>query len=235
MTELDVTGPADGVLVVTLNRPPNNLWTIELCRQLVRLLNEPPADAHVLHLRAAGEVFCLGREREGASAGELRTEAQVLVAVQRALASTKLVTVAEVQGKAAGFGVGIVAGCDVAVASEEAEFSFPEIEIDLAPALVLAWLPRVVGERQAFWLTASGEPIGAARALELGLLNAVVASRAELVKDVDTRITALRRRKPRVHTDIRAMLRAFAPLGDDEALEASIDRLVVGSLRRSEA
>ena len=234
MTELTVTGPTQGVLVVTLDRPPKNLWTIELCQQLVQLLREPPPGSHVLRLRAAGEVFCLGRDREGASPGELRVEVEVLVAVQRALRTTRLVTVAEVHGDAAGFGVGIVAACDVAVAAEGAQFSFPEIEIDLAPALVLAWLPRVVGERQAFWLTATGETFPAARALELGLLNAVVASRDELKKDVDVRIAALRRRSPRVHTAIRDMVRAFAPLGDDDALEASIDRLVVGSLRRSE-
>ena len=36
-------------------------------------------------------------------------------------------------------------------------FYFPEVGIGLAPALVLAWLPRLIGERQAFWLTATGE------------------------------------------------------------------------------
>ncbi|HEV7207579.1 MAG TPA: enoyl-CoA hydratase/isomerase family protein [Mycobacteriales bacterium] len=234
MAELAVSGPTEGVLCVTLDRPPKNLWTIELCQQLVRLLNEPPPDAHVLRLRSAGEVFCLGREREGASPGELRAEVEVLVAVQRALRTTTLVTVAEVQGDAAGFGVGVLAACDVAVAAHSAQFSFPEIEIDLAPALVLAWLPRIVGERQAFWLTATGEPFSAARALQLGLLNAVLDGKDELEQDVDARIAALRRRSPRVHTAIRDMVRAFAPLGDDDALEASIDRLVVGSLRRSE-
>jgi enoyl-CoA hydratase/carnithine racemase len=123
----------------------------------------------------------------------------------------------------------------VAVAVENARFSFPEVGIGLAPALVLAWLPRVVGERQAFWLTATGEKISAARALELDLLNAVVASPEELRKDVDERVALLRAANPRVHADIRDMLRAFAPLGDDEALDMSIDRLVVGSLRRGEA
>jgi enoyl-CoA hydratase/carnithine racemase len=158
----------------------------------------------------------------------------VLVGVQRALRATRLVTVAEVQGDVAGFGVGIVAACDVSVAAADAEFYFPEVEIDLAPALVLAWLPRVVGERQAFWLTATGERLSAARAAELGLLNTVAPSRSALAEVVNERIAQLRRRSPRVHTAIRDMMRAFAPLGDGDALEASIDRLVVGSMRRSE-
>jgi enoyl-CoA hydratase/carnithine racemase len=156
------------------------------------------------------------------------------VAVTRAFRRTRLVTVAEVQGDAAGFGVGVLAACDVAVAVADAKFYFPEVAIGLAPALVLAWLPRKIGERQAFWLTATGEKITAARAAELGLLNGVVGSAEELRKDVDDRVALLRARSPRVHADIRDMLRAFGAVGDDQALDMSIDRLVVGSLRRGE-
>ena len=232
MAELEVSAVTDGVVFAELDRPPGNLWTVGLCRELASLLMSPPDGAHVLRLRSRGEAFCLGREREGSTPGELREEAQVLVSVQRALRRTRLVTVAEVQGDAAGFGVGVLAACDVAIATADARFSFPEVGIGLAPALVLAWLPRIVGERQAFWLTATGEAIPAARALELGLLNAVVASAEELRTEVDRHVALLRVADPRVHAEIRDMLRAFAPLGHDEALDMSIDRLVVGSLRR---
>ena len=235
MAGLEVSAVTDGVVAAELDRPPGNLWTVGLCHELVSLLASPPDGAHVLRIRSRGEVFCLGREREGSTPGELREEAQVLVSVQRALRRTRLVTVAEVQGDAAGFGVGVLAACDVAVATADAHLSFPEVGIGLAPALVLAWLPRIVGERQAFWLTATGERIPAARALELGLLNAVVASADELRKDVDERVATLRAADPRVHAEIRDMLRAFAPLGGDEALDMSIGRLVVGSLRRGGA
>lgn len=234
MAELRVSGPDDSVVVVELDRPPGNLWTIELCQQLTALLLSPPNGVHVLRLRSAGEVFCLGRERGGTTPGELRQEASVLVELTRAFRRTRLVTVAEVHGDAAGFGVGIVSACDVAVAAAGARFSFPEVEIGLAPALVLAWLPRVVGEREAFWLTATGEQLSAERAAQLGLVNAVAPTADAMRADVDERVAALRRRNPRVHADIRDMLRAMSPLGDDAALDMSIDRLVVGSLRRSE-
>lgn len=231
----EMSPPADGVVVAELDRPPGNLWTVGMCEQLIALLAEPPEDAHVLRLRAAGDAFCLGREREGSTPGQLRGETQTLAAVQRALRRTPLVTVAEVQGDAAGFGVGIVAACDVAVATAHARFSFPEVGIGLAPALVLAWLPRIVGEREAFWLTATGERFDAARARDLGLLNAVVDSREELGREIDKRVAMLREHSPRVHAEIRDMIRAFACVGDDEALDLSVDRLVVGSLRRGES
>ena len=186
------SSPADGVVEVVIDRPPDNLLTVELCAELTELLLRPPPGTHVLRLRAAGEVFCLGRERAGSTPGELRSETQTLVALHRALRDTPLVTIAEVHGDAAGFGVGVLAACDVSVAVSDASLWFPEIGIDLAPALVLAWLPRIVGERQAFWLTATGEPISAARGLELGLLNDVVSSREALTKDVQARVDALR-------------------------------------------
>ncbi|MGY1692573.1 enoyl-CoA hydratase/isomerase family protein [Geodermatophilus sp. SYSU D01105] len=236
MTGLSISPVTDGVVVAEVDRP-DGLWALADVRALTTLLEDPPEGAHVLRIRSAGETFCLGRERGGTNAapGVVRGEAETLVAATRAFRRTRLVTVAEVTGDAAGFGVGVLAACDVAVAVADARFSFPEVGIGLAPALVLAWLPRKVGERQAFWLTATGEQVTASRALELGLLNAVVASGEELRKDVDERVAALRARSPRVHADIKDMLRAFGAVGDDAALDMSVDRLVVGSLRRGEA
>lgn len=236
MAGFSISPVTDGVAVAELDRGPENLFTLADLRQLTAFLTDPPGDAHVLRVRAVGEAFCLGRERGGTSTapGVVRGEAETLVAATRAFRGTRLVTVAEVQGDAAGFGAGVVAACDVAVAVAGARFYFPEVGIGLAPALVLAWLPRVVGERQAFWLTATGEKIPAGRALELGLLNAVAASPEELAKDVDERVAQLRAGSPRVHAEIRDMLRAFAGVSDDQALDMSIDRLVVGSLRREE-
>jgi enoyl-CoA hydratase/carnithine racemase len=232
MAGLTVSTPAEGIVEVELDGGPDDLISIAMCMELTELLHRPPTGAHVLRLRSGGSAFCLGRERAGTGPDDLHEETQVLVGVQRALRRTPLVTVAEVQGDAAGFGVGLLAACDVSVAVSTARFWFPEVEIGLAPALVLAWLPRVVGERQAFWLTATGEKISAARALELGLLNAVVAGPEELGKDVDERVAALRSRDPRIHTEIREMLQAGRSLDEDQALELSVDKLVVGSLRR---
>jgi methylglutaconyl-CoA hydratase len=234
MTGLTVSTPRHGVLDVELDRAPDNLMTVPLCQRLTDLLLRPPEGAHVLRLRAAGEVFCLGRERPAASAGELRDETRVLVELHQALRGTALVTIAQVHGHAAGFGVGMIAACDVAVAIENAQFWFPEVDIDLAPAIVLAWLPQLVGEREAFWLTATGERLPALAAKQLGLINEVVADGAALADEVERRVAALRAHSPRVHTEIKEMLRLSRVLDEDSALAASVDRLVVGALRRTE-
>jgi enoyl-CoA hydratase/carnithine racemase len=223
MGGLEISAVSDGVLDVRIDRAPDNLLTVEMCAELTQALLNPPSGAHVLRLSAAGPVFCLGRERAAGTPGELRAETRTLVGVHRALRTTPLVTVAEVQGDAAGFGVGLLAACDVTVAAAGARFWFPEVGIGLSPSLVLAC-----------WLTATGERISAARALQLGLLNAVADGPQELAEEVGERIAALRTRDPRVHCEIREMLHATRSLDEFQALDLSIDRLVVGSLRRTE-
>lgn len=220
------------VLTARLDRPDGNLMTLDMCDALAGLLREPPAGAHVLVLEAAGEAFCLGRERTAATPEDLPREVRRLIALNEALMHTPLVTVARVHGDAAGFGVGLASLCDVAVAVRSANFAFPEVTMDLAPTLVLAWLARVVGRRHAFWLTATGEPVSGSAAVQMGLVNEVVDDAATLDTAVQRRVAALQRRSPRVHAEIRAMLRSAAALSEEQAYELSADRLVLGSLRR---
>ena len=132
----------DGVVVAELDRRPDNLWTLADLRSSSAVLEYPPEGAHVLRLRAVGEVFCLGRERAGTTPRESPRRGGGPGRCHPAFRRTRLVTVAEVQGDAAAFGVGVLAACDVAVAVADAQFCFPEVSIGLAPALVLAWLPR---------------------------------------------------------------------------------------------
>lgn len=219
-------------LTVRIDRPEGNLLTLPMCDTLVNTLLDPPGGAHVLVVEAGGESFCLGRERAAGTPETLPGEVRRLIAVHEALLRSPLVTVAKIQGDAAGFGVGLAALCDVGIAVRSARFSFPEVHIGLAPTLVLAWLPRIVGRRQAFWLTATGEAVNAERAVEMGLLNAVVDDAPALDAAVDAHVEALRRHDPRVHAEIRAMLRSSSALGEEQAYELSADRLVVGSLRR---
>lgn len=221
------------VLTVELEAPDGNLMTLAMCDALAQLLREPPPGVHVLVLRAAGDQFCLGRERTAATPEDLPVEVRRLVAVNDALASTSLVTVARVHGDAGGFGVGIAALCDVAIATSSAKLFFPEVRIDLAPALVLAWLPRMVGRREAFWLTASGDPVSGAEAVRIGLLNEVVDGVDALDAAVARRVDALLRAKPRVHVDIRRMLQSVESLTPGQAYELASDRLVLGSMRRA--
>lgn len=220
------------VLTARLDAAGGNLMTMDMCDVLAAVLTNPPEGVHVLVLAAAGDQFCMGRERTAATPDDLPEEVRRLVAVNEALASTALVTVARVQGDAAGFGVGLAALCDVAVATRGARLTFPEVRINLAPALVLAWLPHMVGRREAFWLTASGAPVSGDDAVRIGLLNEVVDDTDALDSAITNKVEALLAGEHRVHNEIRSMLRSVESLSERQSYELARDRLVLGSLRR---
>jgi methylglutaconyl-CoA hydratase len=232
MTAPGLAVNADGaVLTVRLERPPGNLLTTAMCQELTALLRDPPDGAHVLHLTAEGESFCLGRDRAAGDPDGLRAEVGALVALNRALDATRLVTVAEVSGDAAGFGAGLAALCRIAVAAPSVRLWFPEVEVGLAPTVVLTWLPRRVGRRLAFDLTATGRRLTAAEAAQAGLLTAVAPGDAALPGAVAERIAALTRHPARVHAEIAAFIDAAADLTTDAAYELATDRLVLSGLR----
>ncbi|MPZ73923.1 MAG: enoyl-CoA hydratase/isomerase family protein [Nitriliruptorales bacterium] len=226
---------ADGVVEVVVDHGDANLLTIHSIEELTRLLVDPPTGTHVVHIRAEGPNFCLGRERGAGDVDGLRRESEALVALNRALSDGPLVTVAEVNGAAAGFGAGLAALCDLSFAAPGASFWFPEINIDLAPAVVLAWLPRRIGRTQAFRLAATGAAIDAATAVSLGLITDVAPSDDALPKLVADEIATLRTRNPRVHREIKSFLQSTGDMSEAQAYRFALDRLVIGSLRRSNA
>src|ERR1700686_792244 len=73
--------------------------------------------ARVLRLRARGKVFCTGRERAGRDAASIHHESARLIEFKRALRVSPLISVAEVQGDALGFGFGLAIGCDFVFAA----------------------------------------------------------------------------------------------------------------------
>lgn len=224
---------AAGVVSVLLGSEGGNLMSTDMCAALTDVLLRPPQDAHVLVIRAAGDHFCLGRERTAVTVDTVTDEIARLIELNSAFGASRLVTVAEVHGNAAGYGVGLAALADVAIASENARFSFPEVGLGLAPAIVLAWLQPLVGRRDSFWLTATGEEFSAREALRLGILNEVADDREHLARLVSGRVDTLLAASPRVHQEIKSFLSATATMTEAQAYEVASGRLAVGSLRRA--
>lgn len=95
--------------------------------------------------------------------------------------------VGRVNGPAIGGGTGVVAVCDIAIASEDAVFGFSETKLGLTPAAISPYLLKRMGERNLREYFLTGERFSAARAAEMGLVNAVVPA-AELDAAVDAKI-----------------------------------------------
>jgi methylglutaconyl-CoA hydratase len=223
----------DATLLVTIDHGEGNLFSIAMVNGLsdaVRAAAAAP-DLRFVRLRSRGDVFCLGRE--GASKGAPRPPARAVQAVAGAivglnelLQTTPLVVVAEVQGDAAGFGVGLVGNADLALAAAGARFSFPEILAGYAPTIVIGWLTRTLPRKRAFEMVATGAWVDAETALRDGLITEVV-PRDRLAARVEERIAELAALDATALRDAKGFLARTRGMDPASAAAASIDSLAL--------
>lgn len=174
-----------GVATITLNRPErHNAFDDRLLLELHHAMNicrdEPKVKAVVL--TASGNSFCAGADlgwmqrMAGYSEEENYRDALFMADFFADLALFPKPTLARVQGPAFGGGVGLVAACDIAVASDSARFAISEVKVGLIPAVISPYLERAMGARNTRRLALTGEPFSARQARELGLVHAVTDS-----------------------------------------------------------
>lgn len=171
---------------VTWSRPDRrNAIGREVCAELTPALEALSAGgAQAVVLRAAGAPFCAGwdiGDFEGGSAPTPESAAEFFKpgrALLAALGALPQVTIAVVEGKALGFGVSLLARCDVVVAAASAEIGLPEIRRGMPPATVLPELLSVMTPRAALAYAVSGRNVTASEARCDGLVTHVVADDA---------------------------------------------------------
>ncbi len=175
---------ADAVATITLNRPDAmNSLTAALKSDLLDALGRARDDDGVraVLLTGAGRAFCAGqdlREHAGnllAGHGLDGTVRKHYNPIVRVLTGMGKPVVAAVNGVAAGAGASLAFACDLRVASDRAKFAMAFTGIGLGPDSGASWtLQRLVGPARARELLLLGDPVDAARALELGLVSRVV-------------------------------------------------------------
>jgi methylglutaconyl-CoA hydratase len=167
---------SSAVLTFTLNDPDhqNHVTGAMFDAMLAALRAEARRpSARILRIRARGAVFCTGRERAGRNRREVRHESARLIAFKRALRTSPLISVTEVQGDALGFGFGLAIVSDFVLVAEHAALGFPEMRSGLAPAAIMAYLGEYTLPRWAFPPVLLGDTIDPRRALEIGLVSHV--------------------------------------------------------------
>ena len=183
---------SSGVAVVTLAQPENRnaLTGSEMIEDLLDAIHdsETDPDVGVLVLGAEGPAFSSGGNvkdmaaKEGLFAGgpfdiaeKYRESIQQLT---RFMATTDLVTIAEINGPAIGAGFDLVLGCDLRIGSPRARFAHTFIEMGIIPGDGGAWLlPRVVGWQRATELAMTARSIDADEAVRIGVLLEVVSEK----------------------------------------------------------
>jgi methylglutaconyl-CoA hydratase len=185
--------------------------------------------ARVLRIRAHGKVFCTGRERAGRDATAVHRESARLIEFKRALRTSPLISVAEVQGDAFGFGFGLAIVCDFVYVAESAALGFPEMKFGLAPAAIMAYLGEYALPRFAFPLVLFGDPIAPREAREIGLISHVSAA-GTLASDVDALIERILRLDPIAARNCKEFFQTTQQNSFDQNCRLATEALTVGSL-----
>ena len=171
----------DGIATLTMNRPAQmNLLTDEMLTALQAALHDIGKDKgiRVVILAAAGKGFCAGHDlkeirelREQPKIAELFTKCSAMMMSIQGLPQP---VIARVQGAAAAAGAQLVAQCDLAVASDAAKFVTSGVTWGFFCSTPGVAIGRNLQRKHAMEMLLTGEPIGAQRALEWGLVNKVV-------------------------------------------------------------
>jgi enoyl-CoA hydratase/carnithine racemase len=179
------------VAVLTLNRPEaRNSLSESMIAELDVALREIHDDAGVraVVIAANGPAFSAGHDMKELTARRSDADrgrayfAEIMTAcsaMMQAIVHLPKPVIAAVQGVATAAGCQLVASCDLAVASEAATFATPGVDIGLFCSTPMVALSRNVPRKQAMEMLLTGEPISAATACDIGLINRVVAVGAE--------------------------------------------------------
>lgn len=167
----------NGIGKLTLNRPPVNIMNYEMLVEMNAALDDLSKDdgVKVVLIRGAGNrAFSAGVEVKDHLGERMPLTIAEFGKVFHRLHSLGKPSIAVINGVALGGGCEVVAGCDLAIASDKAQLGQPEIKLGGLPPVAAALFPRIMGEKRAFELVMLGDNISAADAEKFGLINKVV-------------------------------------------------------------
>jgi len=193
---------------------------------LEQLLLRAHADpqCRALVLASDGGEFCRGMDLAGVTHGDAAERHAAIACFARCLGLLRALRVPSlcvIEGAAQGGGVGLVAACDLILASRAASFALPELLLGLIPAVVLPVIAERVGLARARWLALSGETLTATTALQLGLVDEIA---EDLALALAARLKRLLRSSPAAIARLRAFSAEIAGLPLAEALAAGVAR-----------
>lgn len=211
---------------ITLNRPDvHNAFDEQLIKELQNTLDDIKHNnaIHIVILKANGKHFSAGADLQWMQRMVNYTEqqnfhdSQALAQLMQSLYNLPQPTIAIVQGSAFGGGVGLVACCDMAIASLTAHFCFSEVKLGLIPAVISPYVIAAIGERAArrYFLTA--ERFTAETALQLGLVTEIVADN-DLSAATDKLVNTILQNSPQAVRQAKQLIADVA----DHAIDAAL-------------
>lgn len=203
-----------GTATISLNRPDvHNAIDERLVNSLLDSLKSVDENSAVrtVILASNGKYFCAGIDLNwmARSAAYSRTENRVdalrIMELMQTLYNLSKPTIAMIKGPAYGGGVGLVACCDIAIASERAAFCFSEVRLGLIPSVISPYVVKKLGDRAVRRYFLTGEVFNAEEARRIGLVHEI-SDENDLHTRVDEIVQALRAGGPIAQTRTKKLL-----------------------------
>jgi len=230
LTEIDA-----GVGIVTLNRPErHNAFDDAMIAELADAMQHMAEDPAVrlVVISSTGKSFCAGADLNwmqraaGYSLEENQRDAGELAEMLLRVSECPKPVLARVQGPAYGGGVGLVAACDMAVATFETRFALTEVKLGLIPAVISPHVIAAIGERYARRYMLTAEAFSAGEAYRIGLIHEMVGDAAALDAVIAEWVEALLKNGPQAIAECKSLIRSVAnrPFGP-KVVEYTVERI----------
>jgi enoyl-CoA hydratase/carnithine racemase len=230
-----LTEDRGAVRILTMNRPAKlNALDTALTSGLLEALAAADGDESVraLVLTGSGRSFCAGADTSEFSSltpenpEAVLARADLTTRLQAQFPRLKKPVVAAARGHTLGGGAGLMLACDMVVAAPSLKLGYPEMAHGIVPAIVMTGLVRQLGPKPAFELVGLGKPIGAERALALGLINRI-ADEAALIEAAVELATSMAEVSPLAMRTTKELFYRVMELPYDQAILAGRDANVM--------
>jgi enoyl-CoA hydratase/carnithine racemase len=183
------------------------------------------ARASVLVVQGEGKAFCAGMDLKAVLGDPVGSRALLhsLAELTLALRALPMVTLASVHGAAIGGGCGLACVCDIAITHADSKMGYPEVDLGVCPAVVAPWLVKKIGAGRARRVLLSGGVMSGQQAFEIGMVDHVVASGAELGPATDALALRLSQGGPNALRATKELLNRLDGSLDAEAVRRGAD------------
>lgn len=222
-----------GVLTVTLNRPQvHNAFNDQLIAEAIELFSDMgKRDARAVVLRGGGPNFCAGADLNWMSRmvsytrDENIRDSSLLAKMYALINECPIPVVGRIQGAAIGGGVGLVAVCDIAIATRASKFGLSEVKLGILPAVISPYVIAKIGESHARALFLTGERFDGERAQRIGLVHRLVDDEAALDAAVTEALDQLRTSGPDAVRECKKLISFVANNELAEAIPYTIEAI----------
>ncbi len=218
----------DGVAWVTLNRPElHNAFNEAMIEQLRTTFETLGKNEQVRAVILAGESksFCAGadlnwmKKMVDYTFEENVADARALAGMLKIIHDCPKPVIARVHGAAFGGGVGLIAACDMAVATESATFCLSEVKLGLLPAVISPFVLQKIGTTHAHRYFLTAERFSAFEAHRIGLISEVVADETTLDSKIQSIIESLLANGPEAVSRCKTLIGQVAHFDWDRAVD----------------